>query len=342
MTDQAQAVDTSEDAILERIRGVVEPQERPRDDQGRFAKLQAQEAQEGPQEAPQEAPEGGERNAQVEGADAQEEEQEEVTWEQLKDIKLKIPMKAGDREWEEEIALEQLRNERMMQSDYQRKTQELAQQRNQVQEQLRQQVEQVRAQALQELQIYEDAMLQAVAPQLQGIDWNRLSQEDPAQWAHLRQIRDNVQQSLQAIRYQRHQIEQQQQAEQQQRVAQALQQANQTLSTELPGWGPELQRSLAKTAQAYGFADQELANVVDPRVIKVLHDAHKWRELQTQKPEVTKKVAQVPKVLKPGTKRNANEDTAREMGELKDRVRKTGGKDENTLQLLIRKRMFGR
>jgi hypothetical protein len=286
-----------------------------------------------PEEAPEEPPE---ENAQVEGAD------EELSWEQIKDISLKIPMKSGEKEWEEELTFEQLRAERMMQSDYQRKTQELARERSQAQEQLRQHVEQVRAQALQELQVYEEAMLQAVAPQLQGVDWNRLAQEDPAQWANLRQMRDNVGQALQAIKYQRQQIEQQQQAENQQRLAQALQQAQETLAKDLPGWGAELQKSLVKTAQAYGFADQELASVVDPRMIKILHDAHKWRELQESKPQVTKKVAEVPKVLRPGARANAGAEAAKVESDLLERVRKSGGKDEAAFQAAIKKRLFGR
>ena len=345
MDDQAQAVEQvqevepTEEQLVERIRNIVEPQERPRDDKGRYVKADGE--PEGEPEEPQ-TEEGGEENAQEEGADVPEEEETPLTWEEIKAYKLKVPMKNGDQEWEEELTLEDMRNQRMMQADYQRKTQDLAKERAQAQEQARQHLEQVRAQAMQELQVYEDAMLQAVAPQLQGVDWNRLSQEDPAQWAHLRQLRDNVSQALQGIRYQRHQIEQQQQAEQQQRIAQAIAQANQTLSSELPGWGQDMQKSLVKTAQAYGFADQELATVVDPRVIKVLHDAHKWRELQTQNPEVTKKVAAAPKVLKPGAKRSANEDSAKEMSDLRDRFNKSGGRDEDILQAMIRKRIFGK
>src|SRR5688500_11072402 len=37
--------------------------------------------------------------------------EEQPKWDDLKNVKLKIPMKQGDKEWEEELSLEQLREE---------------------------------------------------------------------------------------------------------------------------------------------------------------------------------------------------------------------------------------
>jgi hypothetical protein len=37
-------------------------------------------------------------------------------------------------------------------------------------------------------------------------------------------------------------------------------------------------------------------------MVKVLHDAYQWRQLQSKKPEVQKRVTQAPKSAKPGGK----------------------------------------
>ncbi len=42
-----------------------------------------------------------------------------------------------------------------------------------------------------------------------------------------------------------------------------------------------------------------MASIADPRFVKVLADAMAWRELQSKKPEVEKKVTSAPKALKP-------------------------------------------
>ena len=53
-----------------------------------------------------------------------------------------------------------------------------------------------------------------------------------------------------------------------------------------------------------------MAQVYDPRMVKVLNDAYQWRQLQSKKPEISKKVVTVPKIVKPGN--NAKPDAATE------------------------------
>jgi hypothetical protein len=79
-------------------------------------------------------------------------------------------------------------------------------------------------------------------------------------------------------------------------------------------------------------------NLADIRYAKILHDAAKYRELQAQKPLTEQKVKAAPKVMKPGAKasQSANRDT-----ELRERLRKSGGRDEAAATALLRSRMFG-
>jgi len=64
----------------------------------------------------------------------------------------------------------------------------------------------------------------------------------------------------------------------------------------------------------------------------------KYRELQTQKPLTEQKMKVAPKVIKPGAKASvsANRDQ-----ELRERLRKSGGRDEAAAAAMLRQRMFG-
>ena len=57
-------------------------------------------------------------------------------------------------------------------------------------------------------------------------------------------------------------------------------------------------------------------------MIKVFHDAYQYRQLQQAKPEISKKVVAVPKVVKPGSADKPN--TSGAIDEAAQRLQKTG------------------
>lgn len=339
---QAEAADASELEIVERLQSKMYGENKPAPAEPPHVSTQAQEA---PAEEAEPPPSD---KPTPEGADV-EEPQEELAWEAVKDVKVKVPIKDPTGEREEELTLEELRLGHMRQADYQRKTQEISQQRARAQDEVRQAAETLRAQAVAELSTYEQALFGLVAPQFKNVDMNRLAQENPAEWAQLRQTQENFNQILYHIRNQRQQLEQAQTIEQQQIRAQAVQQATEALQRDIPNWGPELDQALAKMATSdYGFSPDELARGVvplaDARVMKLAHDAYQWRQLQQQKPIATKKVAEVPKVLKPGAKRDPKQDLSRRSEQMRTEIRKTGGKGERgeaALAAFLKQRMFG-
>jgi hypothetical protein len=343
---QPQGADVSDQAIVDRLQGALFPKaEKPREPSGKFAKAEAVSTQEEPPPPEEEEAPVGE-NAQIEGDDAP---QEELAWENVKDVKLKLPLKNGAEEWEQEVSLEDLRLGYMRQDDYQRKTQEVSQQRARSQEEVRQATSTLRQQAIAELSTYEQALFGLVAPQFKNVDMNRLAAENPAEWAQLRQTQENFNAILYQLRTQKQQLEQASTAEQQQSRAQAVAQATDELQRVIPNWGPELDQALAKMATSdYGFRPEELAQgyvpIADARVMRMAHDAYQWRQLQSQKPVATKRVAEAPKVLKPGAKRDPKQDLLRRTEAMKTEVRKTGGKGatgEAALAALIKQRMYG-
>lgn len=349
MSDEIGQAPAAEVDVLSRIQAALAP-ERPRAPDGKFAKA-APEPSEEPQDAPvaEEEPEAPteEEDAPETPAEPEAEEQE-IPWEELKDYKIKVPMKRGNEEWEEEVTLSQLREERMMKADYHRNIQQVQAERAQVAKQAQEYAQAVRNQAMQELQAYEAALLHTVEPQFQNVDWNRLATENPAQWAALRQQYDNVSQTLQAVRNRQQQLRTVQEQEQQAQRAESARKAAEEIAKRIPGWNDEMDRGLAKYVLDKGLPPEYVQSgyvpIADASVLEMAWKAQQWDQLQESKPIVTKKVAEAPKVLKPGAKRDPAQDRMTQQAELRKVVSKTGGKGERgeaALAAFLRNRMFG-
>lgn len=196
-------------------------------------------------------------------------------------------------------SLNELKAQRMMQADYQRKTAELARQREQAQEEIRQGIEESRKQYQQSLEMQQKLVWGLVAPELQKTDLEKLAEEDPAEYIKAQNRINKFQQVIQGIQAEQQKLAQQE-IEHLQRVV--IPKASEELQRDIPNWGPELKQNLMKTGETYGFRPEELQAVVDPRVIKVLHDAWRFRQIGEKKPIADKKVVEKPRVMKPGTK----------------------------------------
>jgi hypothetical protein len=79
----------------------------------------------------------------------------------------------------------------------------------------------------------------------------------------------------------------------------------------------------------YGFAPEEVSNVLDHRVLLVLKDAAAFRKMQSAKAVVEKKVAEAPKpVVKPGSVARRGELSAKDVEAARNRLRATGSDDD--------------
>lgn len=227
-------------------------------------------------------------------------------------------------------SLNELKAQRMMQADYQRKTAELARQREEVQEKIRQGVSDQQKQYMQALETQQKLVWSFIAPELQTVNLDQLTNDDPAEYVKVSNKLNKLNQAIQGIQAEQQRL-MQQEREHLEKVV--LPKAAEVLQRDIPNWGPELQRSITRTAvDKYGFTPEELATVVDPRHIKVLHDAHKLHEIRAQKPIADKKVVEKPKVLKPGTKQPASKGE----GEDFKRLQKTGRFEDAAAVILKR------
>lgn len=97
--------------------------------------------------------------------------------------------------------------------------------------------------------------------------------------------------------------------------------------------GQEVRGKLVKTGVDYGFSDDEVKGISDARMVRVLNDARKYRELQASKSTAGKKVQNARPKLKAGSKPKV--DTARQARkQQRERLRKTGSV-EDAVSLLL-------
>lgn len=235
------------------------------------------------------------------------------------------------------LSLKDLRKGYLATEDYHRNIQKVKEQERTLQKKVEESRLAAQQEYVQRLEVHKQAVLKTVAPELQGVDLNKLAMEDPAEAQRLffRQIQVN--QALQGIEQEQRQAAEQLKAQQQSQFQQAARQAWETLTEEIPGWNEEKYQSVLKSAQQdYGF---DARQVVDASLLKALHDAVSFRQLQTAKPEINKRVVSVPKVIKPGSADKPAQTDA--VSEALKRFKKTG-RDEDFIALELAKKKNNR
>lgn len=202
---------------------------------------------------------------------AEEDDSEEVDYE---GEKYKLPKKLKD-------AL-------LRQQDYTQKTQAVAEQRRAIEAQALQ-IQQQAQLSQQYVAEYAEALsLDKELAQYQNINWHQLMDADPVQAMKLdRQMRE-LQARRDHVVSSVTQKQQAQQFESQRIAAQRLAEGRAVLEREIKGWTPETAKALASFGKEQGFTEAELAQVNDPRTVKLLHKAWQYDQLmkaKTAKPE---------------------------------------------------------
>jgi hypothetical protein len=233
-------------------------------------------------------------------------EQEQEQTEQVEETPRYRVKAAGE---EREVTLDELIKSYQLGTDYTQKTQSLAEQRKalEAEKQAVEQAKTLRDQYAERLQ----AIQQVLAEQSKGENLEALKESDPIGYAvrvaELQQRREQ----LAAVQAEQQRIAYQQQSEHQQRLASIVAEEQQKLAQAIPEFadpqkGETVRGEIRTYAKQLGFTDQELAQVYDSRAVLTLWKAAQYDKLLSQKPGVQKKVAEAPKVLKPGTSRPVN------------------------------------
>ena len=73
-----------------------------------------------------------------------------------------------------------------------------------------------------------------------------------------------------------------------------------------------------------GFSDQEIGGIADHRHVQLVHDAMKWRNLQSSKTVANKKVKPLPRVVKPSARKTKVDTDADAMAAKLKRAKASG------------------
>jgi hypothetical protein len=285
-----------------------------------------EEEEQTPLEAEAEATEEVESEEATEEPDEEVEEEEQSQDEVPAILKLKVNGEDVEKPLDEVVALAQ------QGLDYTQKTQQVAEQRKE----LEAYAESIKAQeqAFQEQMQLNNVLIEDVAKitsldqqlnQYANVNWQQLSDNDFVEAQKLFFSYNQLQQERSQLVSQFEAKKQQVVQKQSQLMAEKIAKGKEVLAKEIPNWSPETNQALLSTGKDYGFSDAELNSIVDPRHVKVLHDAMQWRKLQ-QNSVVKKKVSNAKPVVKPGSKDTKAEANSNHR-QLRESLRKTGKSD---------------
>ena len=284
--------------------------------------MEPQEAQAQP-----EAPEEQETQAveqEYESEDSQEYEDGEEYSEPAPTYKVKVGKEELD------VPLDELLKGYSRTADYTRKTQEIAETRKAV-EADRQKIEEaarLRDTYAQRLSVIEQMLSQGEKAE----DLTALKESDPIGYAIRVAEQTEREKQLAAVRAEQSRIAQQQQAEQQERLNAHLQAEGLKLQEAIPEMadpakGQAIRTDIRNYAKKIGFSDQELSQVYDSRAVTALYKAMQYDKLTAGKQDAVKKVAQAPRMMRPGTSTPEARET-QEGKKLREQLRRSGNKND--------------
>lgn len=223
----------------------------------------------------------------------------------------------------------ELKEALLRQKDYTQKTQEVAENRRMLEE--REQAFQAQS-AFQQQHFAKAVEAHTLGEQLQQfaqVDWDKLADENPAEamklharYVALQNKHAGIEREMQGLNGQ---FSQQMAETRQKAQAQCLHELKKDFpELASPEKAPVLLKGLDETGRSFGFTGQELANIADPRIIRVLHAAMQYKKLQSAKSVVDKKV-QTAKPVQVQASRTAQSNTrTAQLSDLKTRAIKSG------------------
>ena len=302
-------------AAQEALLGLLDSQEKPEEEEAKPSEEVTEDVeQEEPEEAEEtdEAEEAEEEESEdISDDESEESEEEEAEDEEVEETALYTVRVNGE---DVEVTEDELVRGYSRQSDYTKKTQELAEYRKQLDngaQHLQSEIAQTQA-ARQE---YVNALSQAIesnygiARQFENTDWERLKVEDREEYLTKRDEYREVQDKIRDLQSKQGQAYEQQNREMQAQHQKVLQEEHAKMVQILPEWGePETQRAIAKSigefALSRGYTQEELNQLVDHRSILVLMEAKAFADMQGKQLKArAKKVKNKPKVVRSSAKK---------------------------------------
>ena len=195
----------------------------------------------------------------------------------------------------------------------------------------RQEIEQQAQERLGHLESLTALAYQELVGEYQSTDWQDLRMNDPAEYAarqaEFNQRNNQIQQAMQQVESEKRN----QESATNGRTKEQLAKEAEKLLNVIPEWKDptiaDKERAELRTfALNVGYNEHEIANLSDHRTVLLLRDAMKYRQLQDTKPSVKNRVKKAPKLAKPGAPKAQKELAKRKVDQIKQTVKKSGGK----------------
>ncbi len=210
---------------------------------------------------------------------------------------------------EQQVTLDELMSGYSRQSDYTRKTQDIAKERKQMEELQTQYVSEMH-QARAERQQYLQSMNEIIGntasnlDKFSNIDWESLKDSDPIGYVTKREEFREAQEKVQSMQREQYIAQQKSIEDERQMRTVALHEESKKLGEVIPEWNePEKQRKIVSDIRNYGtsqgFTQEELNSLVDHRSLLVLMKAQKYDAMQNSDVK-SKKLKNKPKVIRSG------------------------------------------
>ncbi len=231
-----------------------------------------------------------------------------------------IPVKVDGKE--EQWTLDQLKQSAAGQAAINKRFQEAAEARKQIE----QQAAALQQQQQQFMQLYQQAQQNGV--QEPTPPSRELFDSDPIGYMEEKLKYDEAKVQYDQQMYQVHQMQQQQSQQQAQAQQAYLQEQAEVLKQHIPEIadpekGAQLKNDLMQIGMDYGFTAEEMAGVSDARYVRALNDARKYRQLVAKRKQTQQKGQKARPVVKAGAKKTADGQAATRK-KAQTRLQKTG------------------
>ena len=219
------------------------------------------------------------------------------------------------------VTLDELKKGYSRDADYRRKTEELSFEKKQFQSETEQQ-RQDYSKRITELNQILAFTQQQLNSEISNVDLNKLYEEDPVEATKVeRQIRLKKEKMMEAAN--------KLQQEQQRQLSSYVQEQQRILAEKMPEFNDAQKASTAKNnlrnfLNSYGFKDAEIGQIYDHRIVMLVNDALKYRNVKNVKPVSAAQASKPGKFLSSGVKKDSNDMNFQRRKEKLGRLKKTG------------------
>jgi hypothetical protein len=219
------------------------------------------------------------------------------------------------------VTLDELKRGYSRDADYRRKTEELSFEKKQFMSEADQQ-RQDYSKRLSELNQILAFAQQQLNEDASKIDLNQLYEENPVEATKVeRQLRLKKEKMIEAA--------QKLQQEQQRQLSSYVQEQQRILAEKMPEFNDAQKASATKNnlrnfLNSYGFKDAEIGQIYDHRIVMLVNDALKYRNMKNVKPVSAAQASKPGKFLSSGVKKDSNDINFQKRKEKLGRLKKSG------------------